>query len=298
MSGTAHTFGGSWTEQKLSLLDQYLSAYTTALKNQPFILGYIDAFAGTGTRTAHQPTDAQQAALLDFPAEEAAEFFDGSVRIALRTDPPFQHFVFIESDRRRYAALDETLKSEFPEIYNSGKVQILKQDANTAIQNLLKTSSPDYRAVMFLDPYGMQVSWKTIEGIAASRIIDLLVLFPIGMGVNRLLRKDGRIRESEKRRLTDCFGSADWESKFYKQSDQRSLFSPEDEAVKTANFETIANHYNDRLKSVFEAVATNPVWLRNSKNSPLYALCFAASNAKGAPIAVRIATHIFKKASG
>jgi hypothetical protein len=75
------------------------------------------------------------------------------------------------------------------------------------------------------------------------------------------------------------------------------LFSPEDETVKTANFEAIAKYYNQCLKSVFEAVAENPVFLRNKKNNPLYALCFAASNAKGAPIAVKIATHIFEKAS-
>ncbi len=42
-------FGGSWTRTKLNVLQQYLQAYTTALKNQPFRLWYVDAFAGTGT---------------------------------------------------------------------------------------------------------------------------------------------------------------------------------------------------------------------------------------------------------
>ena len=41
-------FGGPWTEQKLKILERYLDAYTTALKNQRFELVYIDAFAGTG----------------------------------------------------------------------------------------------------------------------------------------------------------------------------------------------------------------------------------------------------------
>ena len=41
-------FGGPWTQQKLNILEHYLDAYTTALKNQPFRLVYIDAFAGTG----------------------------------------------------------------------------------------------------------------------------------------------------------------------------------------------------------------------------------------------------------
>ena len=41
-------FGGDWTEQKLEVVQKYLGAYTTALKNQPFKKLYIDAFAGSG----------------------------------------------------------------------------------------------------------------------------------------------------------------------------------------------------------------------------------------------------------
>ena len=41
-------FGGAWTEEKLQILERYLDAYTTALKNKPFNLVYIDAFAGVG----------------------------------------------------------------------------------------------------------------------------------------------------------------------------------------------------------------------------------------------------------
>ncbi|MBU4201002.1 MAG: hypothetical protein KKG09_03200 [Verrucomicrobia bacterium] len=43
-------FGGDWTEIKLGMLGDYLNAYTTALKAQPFAKLYIDAFAGTGYR--------------------------------------------------------------------------------------------------------------------------------------------------------------------------------------------------------------------------------------------------------
>jgi hypothetical protein len=43
-------FGGDWTEKKLGVLEKYLTAYTTALKNQPFKKVYMDAFAGTGYR--------------------------------------------------------------------------------------------------------------------------------------------------------------------------------------------------------------------------------------------------------
>lgn len=41
-------FGGQWTAIKLNVLQQYLNAYLKVMKNQPFNLVYIDAFAGSG----------------------------------------------------------------------------------------------------------------------------------------------------------------------------------------------------------------------------------------------------------
>ena len=41
-------YGGPWTREKLNILEKYLNAYTKALKDQPFKLMYIDAFAGNG----------------------------------------------------------------------------------------------------------------------------------------------------------------------------------------------------------------------------------------------------------
>lgn len=53
------SFGGAWTERKVRSVAQYLKAYTTALKRQPFTLIYVDAFAGTGERrTARADTTA------------------------------------------------------------------------------------------------------------------------------------------------------------------------------------------------------------------------------------------------
>lgn len=46
-----HRFGGTWTEEKLAALREYLSAYTQILKNKRLTRYYIDAFAGTGDRT-------------------------------------------------------------------------------------------------------------------------------------------------------------------------------------------------------------------------------------------------------
>ena len=89
------TFGGSWTQEKLDILRAYLDAYTTALKDQPFQLIYVDAFAGEGF---WRPGS-------DYMSEEYGEFADllkGSAAIALEIqDKPFDRLVFIEKDLQR-----------------------------------------------------------------------------------------------------------------------------------------------------------------------------------------------------
>jgi three-Cys-motif partner protein len=51
-----HLFGGDWTEVKLARLDKYLKAYRTIftgnVKARYFKTWYVDAFAGTGSRSA------------------------------------------------------------------------------------------------------------------------------------------------------------------------------------------------------------------------------------------------------
>jgi three-Cys-motif partner protein len=133
--------------------------------------------------------------------------------------------------------------------------------------------------------------------IANTQAIDLWILFPIGT-VNRLLNRNGQIREGRKRRLDLLFGEQSWFDTIYEKSETNSLF--EDETLaryhKTADpFGAITNYFIERLKSIFPAVAENPLIIRNSSNSPIFLLCFAAGNPNGAPIAVRIAKHILGK---
>jgi hypothetical protein len=50
-----------------------------------------------------------------------------------------------------------------------------------------------------------------------------------------------------------------------------------------------------RIKTVFAGVADEPKVLLSSANCPLYLLCFAVGNPKGANIALKIANHLLKK---
>ena len=141
----------------------------------------------------------------------------------------------------------------------------------------------------------MQVDWETIRAIAETEAIDLWYLFPLGVAVNRLLKRDGNISETWRKRLDAIFGSEDWYEAFYKKTVRRDLFGETSQTIKMADFETISQYLVMRLETIFPGVAQNPLPLFNSRNVPLFLLCFAAANKKGAPTAIRIAQHILSR---
>jgi three-Cys-motif partner protein len=145
------------------------------------------------------------------------------------------------------------------------------------------------RAVVFLDPYGLQVEWTTIQTLGDTRGVDLWYLFPLNMA--RLLTRDGIIDEAWRKRLDLLFGTHDWKARFYKPRIKEDLFGTTETIERDATVENIKEFIEERLRTCFHAVAKGLV-LKNSRSSPLYLLCFAAANEKGAPTALRIAQSI------
>jgi three-Cys-motif partner protein len=290
-----HQFGGSWTEEKLNRVRKYLTAYTTIFTQNPgaatYQTIYVDAFAGTGYRTASsQPTST---ALPLFADEDAASLQQGSAAIALETEPPFNHYLFIEQVAERAVEL-QRLQQQFP--HRAQRITIRHDNANTFLQQWCRvTNWRTYRAMVFLDPYGMDVEWATIEAIAQTHAIDLWLLFPLGQAVNRLLTRHGPPEESWAQRLTQIFGTEGWKEAFYRAPTQGTLFGADTALEKGADFDTIGAFFVQRLETVFARVVKKPLPLRNTKNVPIYLLCFAAGNPKGAPTAVKIASYILRR---
>lgn len=289
-----HSFGGDWTQEKLERVRKYLAAYVQIMKGKPYSYTYIDAFAGTGyinKREKDNITDEEsQLVLPELVEPEVRNFIEGSVRTALRVDPGFKKYIFIEKDREKVSQL-KSIENDFPA--HAGNIEIICGDANKAVLEICDRSWRHSRAVIFLDPYGMQIPWSTIEKIASTKAIDLWYLFPIGVAINRLLKKNGDISNSVRNRLDQTFGEPDWFEAFYKVSQSDDLFGNADILrEKTADFETIKGYFIERLESIFPGVAENPLWLTNSKNAPLYLLCFACSNIYAADTAKKIAQDI------
>jgi three-Cys-motif partner protein len=289
-----HVFGGDWTEDKLRRLLEYLIAYRNIFTSNPkasyFKTWYVDAFAGTGSRSMPKSVSLQldygDGYLVD---DETSSFLDGSAKIALGLSSPFNQYLFIEESKKRAEALQESVLADFPAL--ADRVQIKIADANQALcEWCSKRDWSKERAVVFLDPYGMQVEWNTIKTLAATRGIDLWYLFPIA---TRVLTRDGDMDEKWAKRLDVLFGTPDWRTRFYSTRKEETLFGPVENVERDATEQNIQGFIEERLGTCFVAVARSRI-LRNSKSSPLFALCFAASNEKGAKPALRIAQYILE----
>jgi three-Cys-motif partner protein len=290
-------FGGPWTQQKLECLRKYLKAYTTILKRnvraQFFRITYVDAFAGTGYmrfEIPEIPLAAMVPELHELRSElllQAQEYKKGSVVRALEVEPSFDNYLFIERDPLLFAELQK-VRDQFPD--KRDRIEVVNADANDHLLDWCKRSDwRRNRAVVFLDPFGMQVEWSLVKAIAETKAIDLWLLFPL-FATNRLLVAHGKPPESWASRLTCTFGTDRWEEEFY-QTEKSVLLEGVEIVQKIADEKRISEFFVRQLKSVFEVVA-EPLLLRNTRGAALFLFCFAAGNARGGPTAARIAKQI------
>jgi three-Cys-motif partner protein len=192
-----------------------LQAFTTALKRQGFMLVYIDACAGSGDRTETLPT----LPLLDGnDATPQTMTVPGSARLAIEVSPPFDYLLLIERDPGRFSDL-RRLVTKYP----GRQIECHRGDANEVVQRFCcrapwrgsRLVANGMRGVIFLDPYGMQIDWQTVETIAATESLDCWYFFPL-MGLYRQAanaRPD--IDDYKRARLNRVLGNNDWERSWY-----------------------------------------------------------------------------------
>lgn len=280
---------GPWAKQKLDALEMYLESYMQVMKHQPFTLFYIDAFAGAGivkVRDSGSTADAdplQQLLPEDLTVtdqEQVEEYIKGSPLRALGLSKRFNHYRFVDIDPRRAKDLQELAAP-----YSDCDLKVRTGDANAIVQDIAsKFTGRLWRGVAFLDPYGPHLHWQTLVALAETGKFDVIINFPMGMAINRLIKRDGNIPESWKSQLDSCFGCSDWKDIAFGTTNSffGELSFKHDDAG-----ERLLELYVTRLKEIFASVAP-PSLVRSPTNHPLYYLIWASSNARGLPIAQHI----------
>jgi three-Cys-motif partner protein len=283
-------FGGAWTTEKLIRVEAYLNAFIKVMKNQRshFRLIYADAFSGgpaLGLRGGGELP------LL----EQGRVFTAGSARRALAINPAFDAYHFIDLSPTSLSELKQHIEASHQPLIS--RCELHQQDVNVALPALAASlNRKTDRAVVFLDPFGMQVNWDTMEALGAA-VVDLWYLVPT-MAINRLLTKDRQRLEQEgwATRLDDFLGSQNWRTRWYEETQSTDLFGGIDQRfTKTATIDRIETDFCERMKMAGFMMAPNRLRLLDGPRH-LFTLVFGCSNPspKAFSPAVRIADHLLK----
>jgi three-Cys-motif partner protein len=212
----------------------------------------------------------------------------GSPLNALRTQPPFREYHFIDADPTRIDQLREFAK-------DVSNVSVHLGDCNDILLNrvfpLIRYEKRD-RALCLLDPYNIDLSWEVVAAAGGTKAIEIFLNFMVmDMNMNVLLRDPSKADPAQVARMTRFWGDDSWHKATYEISRQRSLFEG-GQVIKVddAN-EEIAEAYRQRLINVARfAYAPQPLAVKNRLGKTIYYLFFASPN----PTGNKIVEHIFK----
>lgn len=271
---------GPWAKEKLEALGRYLDFYTKVLKNQRWDTIYVDAFAGGGravVRADPRPDTLDLPLLEEGQADQdQIELINGSPRVALDVANPFGRYVFIDPNPSRAAEL-EALRRE----YHQRRIDVLQTEASDGIEWVVANpiSRNSHRGVAFLDPFGANLNWSSVQHLADTRLFEVVVNLGINMTIQRMLPNSGVLHPSWRTRLDAYFGTASWYQEVYRVRNG-DLFGNSGLEKYPDYHRRLLELYRSRLKQAFGHVSS-PRLIRNTRGSPLYYLVWAGPHAKG-----------------
>ncbi|MBC9034683.1 three-Cys-motif partner protein TcmP [Sphingomonas sp. JC676] len=299
----AQAFGDEHTRRKLETVEKYLAAYTTALKLQDFELLYVDACAGSGAsipRSAladREAKDNGQTYLLDSnqAVADADQIIVGSALRALKVGPSFDRYLLNDVKKSNVDALRAAVSSDFQHL--TDRIQITKFDANEMLLDLCKrTNWKATRAVVFLDPFGLQIKFSTLEALARTCAVDVWYLVPV-FAMYRQIRHDGEVLEDGGRSVDEALGTTEWRNVVaVEEKGQIDLWGASQpvsrRAVDVKWFETVAK---ERLKHAFQGRVIDQVLPLGRNGLHEFSLMFAWANpSERAKLASKLASAVLR----
>jgi len=250
---------GSWAADKLDYLARYINVFETSMRNKWRVRYYIDLLSGPGKNRVR----------------ESGQVLLGSPLIALTTQHPFTHYIFVDNSPENTAALRQRC-SVSP---YADRVTILTGDCNTLVDQIVDQIRPVQWVSLnlaFLDPEGMELQWITVEKLARLPRMDLIINYPQG-GLGRGTRQ--AFEATPPTKVDHFFGCTEWREIYAKY--QRGQLP-----------EGLHFHLLDLYKSNLEKLGYRDVHrivdtgdsplIRNvRRRAPLYRLLFASRHPRG-----------------
>jgi three-Cys-motif partner protein len=251
-----------WTRDKLNYLQKYAKAFMAAMAPKRRLrkwdqLVYLDLLAGPG-----RGIDA-----------DTREEFDGSPLIALRVEPGLDRLFFGDLNSKNI----EALRRRIPQS-DLSRVDLRQGDCNILVKEVVEQLSRQTLGLAFVDPEGFEVKFTMFRELARRRI-DVLFLFPSGIGIVRNLRIFAKQPKSP---MDDLWGGKEWRDLPPAKLAAGKRLSPE-EALSLdrpwvlrfrSKMAEIGFPYQDEADPCFT----------NEKNVPMYHLLFFSQDPAGLTI--------------
>lgn len=159
---------GPWTQEKLNYQERYARAFMTAMAPKRRAgswsqLVYLDFLAGPG-KGINRKTRVE---------------FDGSPLRAVQIVPRFDRLYFADIQRTNVEALRQRIPAK-----DLGRVDFQEGDCHDVAERVVSSLAANALGLAFVDPEGFEVKFRLFQTLA-SRRIDVLYLFPGGIGVAR-----------------------------------------------------------------------------------------------------------------
>jgi three-Cys-motif partner protein len=212
----------SWSLEKYNLLGGYCDIFTTGMRSKWNQLIYIDLFAGAG-----------HAQIL-----ETGKTYLSSALIAMSIPNPFTKYILCEGDPERFKALKGRVEKNF----NHLNVLLINGNSNKIIDQVYH-AIPSYKkgntvlTFCFVDPYSLNLHFRTIETLGSKRLVDFLILQALHMDGNRNLLN---YLKDENDKIALYLGNKNWREEFNQSSKDYS-----------ANFVLfLSDQYMKKMKSL------------------------------------------------
>jgi three-Cys-motif partner protein len=270
---------GYWTRAKLDVLQDYLAAFLAASSGKAPHAVYLDAFAGEGSGIDRL----------------TSEEFDGSPRIAAgavangSSGYRFSHLRLFELSTTRAAGIQAYLREHFP----GRDIDVVPGDCNTTLPATLKIMPEAVRrspTFAFLDPFGTELKWPTIEAIADHKRglrykVELWMLFSAA-GLMRIAGSSpAKAALGAEDILIDLFGNTRWEP--IVNARRAGTISGADAR------EAFVNLMRWQLEEALGYHTTHALELKNARGTSIYHMIFATDH----PAGDKIVSSLYAKAA-
>jgi three-Cys-motif partner protein len=262
---------GRWGQEKLSSFDDFLPAAlkATGTKRERH---FVDLFVGPGRNV--DPTTSEE--------------FEGSAIRVLRSSAHgddslhFTHAVLVNKDSDDQAALE----SRVERLRESGGCRIpekhlefLNVNANLAVNHIMRRIHQKAYALIFADiTRPSHWKWSSVRALRnhGHASVDLYMLFPLHMAINRMTSFNSQTMEESGPALNEFFGTDEW---------QELVAQRQTDAQSRNLRRALLALYMDRLKALGWQHVLVARDVRRTGDAGLYQMIYASNHPAGGRIA-------------